>query len=559
MHDRFGSTRGGLKARVKGRGGPADLPEDVSPPSDTPPRVSLVWSAAAVAVSGAVCTLAFAPFAWPHVLWIALVPALVALEANPPGRAALLGLLHGTVYAAGISAWLVPTVRDYFGHSLPFTLGFQVVFWMATVGVYHGALFGALSCARRGLPRAAWLALVPAAWVAADLARTSLGLRSPWARLGDAFWEAERLRQLASVTGVYGLSALVVLGNLAVAEALRAGVALRGRPRRPAWRLALGVGLVFCLVLGASLGHGRRRLDRLAADVEGAPEEGFEVLLVQGNVESSLRWRRVHASRVLRRYAGLTRQALAREPDTDLVVWPEQALQTAPDDAVYGPPLHGLVERLGRPLLLGAPRHEPAEGGSRVYNAAFLLRPGAAPAHYDKLRLLPFSETHPLDDWLGGPDGDLGTAEYAAGTRPGLLAWGGPPLGVLICFEAVYPEMARSLAQGGARVLVNIANDGWFRGSGGQEQHLAQVTFRAIETGLPLVRVTNTGISGVIGPDGGVGDRLGADRSGVLRARVTPGPVASTLYSRVGDAFAFACLAAVAVALAVSVRRPLRR
>jgi apolipoprotein N-acyltransferase len=340
-----------------------------------------------------------------------------------------------------------------------------------------------------------------------------------------------------------------------VRETLRAVPPL-GRGVRPRALPLAAIAALFASLLGATLLYGgQRQISRAAAEAP-ASGDGLDVVVVQGNVGSSLRWKRTQASRVLRRYARLTREALRGGGRTDLVVWPEQALQTSPDDGMYGPPLRSFIDGLGTPVLLGAPRHAGAGSTARVYNTAFLMQPGGETIHYDKLRLLPFSEVRPMR--LGRARGDLGVAQYAAGDRPGVLMWEGPTLGLLICFEAVYPEMARSLAQRGARVLVNIANDSWFRGRGGQEQHLAQVVFRAIETGLPMVRASTTGISAIVGPDGSVWEQLDPNRAGALSSTLPTPRHPPPLYLRIGDVFALACAGIVGAALALGLRRRLR-
>jgi apolipoprotein N-acyltransferase len=276
-------------------------------------------------------------------------------------------------------------------------------------------------------------------------------------------------------------------------------------------------------------------------------------LLVQGDVAAQLRWQRAHATRVLRAYADLTRDALReRSEKPALVVWPENAIQTAPDDPSLGPPLLGFVRAIGVPLVVGAPRAESRASGGARYNAAHLLRPDGSRAHYDKIRLLPLSETALLAG--AARHGDLEAETWSAGRTPGLFEVGGERLGVLICLEATYPGMARTLERAGATALLNLSNDGWYRGRGGDRQHLQQVVFRAIETGLPVVRVTTTGITAVIAPDGSIAATL-PPGPGALRIRVpAPSPV-RPLYARVGDVFAWSCVAFCALAAGVGARR----
>ena len=494
----------------------------------------------------------FPPHAHAALLFVALVPLLLAVDGVGPRDAALLGGGFGLLGAAAVSAWVAPTLVGFFEKPWSLTGPLLAIFWFGMAAPYYAIAFAALATARPLLPRAAWLLLVPAAWVCAELLRASFGLRAAWALVGDGFVEWPRLRQLAELTGVYGIGALVALANTLLAEALRlAALRARGRPAplAPAACSAAALALASC----AALGFGELRLRELASAPRG---EALEVVLVQGNVPQELRWRRAAASRVLRRYADLTRDALADGGRADLVLWPENALQSAVDDPVYGAALRRSIERGGVPTLLGAPRSGVLGAARRHWNSVHVLSPGAEPVHYDKRRLLPFSETDPLGGWLPrSRRGDLDLGGFTPGTRPGLLRVAGNSLGVMICFEAIYPELARELAGSGARLLVNPSNDGWFRGAGSAEQHLRQTIFRAIETRLPLLRVTTTGVSAVVLPDGRVDRRLGSGEQGVLRARIRLSADPPTFYVRFGDVFALALSGALACCAAVALWR----
>lgn len=512
----------------------------------------MILSILVIAGSAGLCALAFPPFGGAALLFFALAPVIAVLERRTPFVAGALGALHGTLYAAAISFWLVPTVRDYFDRTLPFTLIFQLAFWLATVGIYHGGLFAVLALARRALPRAAWLLLIPLAWAAAELARTSLGLRSPWCRLGDAFIEWPALRQLASATGVYGISALVVAVNVSGLEAVRWARARQSGRTDELWRERSAVVATTLICVLLVLAYANRHIEGLR---DREITDSLRIALVQGQRPSELSAapRRSDALRHLRRYTGLTREALA-SGDVDLVVWPELALSSSPADRSYGPPLASFVESIGVPLLLGAPRYEIE--GQRSFNSVYLLEPGGRRRHYDKIRLLPFSERPILGDHVDATPGDGSVIAYTAGEQPGVLPWAGPTLGVLVCFEAVYPETTRALVERGSRLIVNVANDGWFRGVGGAEQHLQQVSFRAIETGLPLLRVTRTGITALIGPDGSILERLPlGPRSAVVSVDLPSHT--DTLYARHGDLFGITCLVLSLGAAAAGLRVPI--
>lgn len=505
---------------------------------------------ALVAVAtAAVYSLAYPPFEAELLLWVALVPLLHALGRARPAAAAWAGAAFGAGIAAFIVAWVGPTLVGYYERPWWFAALLLPVLWLTMGAPFYAVACGALAFARPHLSRTAWLLLIPCAWVAAEWSRTRLGLQASWALVGDAFHAWPRLRQIADVTAVYGVSFVVVLGNVFLLEVL---LAARDASRRNALKqTALAFGLVLAIVTA----YGQLRVAQLARAVRGEP---LDLVLVQGNVEPRLRWQRTAATRVLHRYAGLTRDAVALGPPPDLVIWPENALQTSVDDPVYGPPLEGLVRILDVPILLGAPRQQRDEAGLHHFNSAFLVAPGAATDHYDKRRLMPFGESDPLGAvFETGRRGDLDAGRWAAGTRPGLFEVDGRLLGALICLEAIYPETARELVASGAQALVNLSNDGWFQGRGGPEQHFQQTRFRAIELRRPLVRVTTTGVTAVVEPDGTLRERLPFGEPGVLRVSLEPGADVTTFYTRFGDVFAGGCTAVLggAVLLAAARRR----
>jgi apolipoprotein N-acyltransferase len=372
---------------------------------------------------------------------------------------------------------------------------------------------------------------VASLWVAVELAR-GRGLGQPWALLGYTQHGVTPLIQMASVTGVYGVSFVVALGNVALAEAFarrRAGVGLVASLRALAPAGAMAAALA---VAGALAIH----LDDFVAD---RPVGGAQrVLVVQSNVPPAFQWTRPYAESQFLALARLT-NAAAREQRPALVVWPEHALPLyLEQEPVLAVELERIAQRAGADLVLGSPRF--ADG--QTYNSVRLVRPGAgATAAYDKQRLVPFAEAPPpFATGVASAEQDESPRAFAAGTTPGVLR-GGMLLGASICHEALYPEVVNGAVAEGAEVLVNVANDGWLDGEWGvaSRQHFAMTTFRAVETRRPLVRAATTGVSGVFGA------------SVVPRQGLTP-------YVRFGDAFAAGCVLFAVLAL-VPVRRPLGR
>jgi len=519
------------------------------------------FAIAATVVVAIMHGLLFEPIGAAAFSWVALVPLVLALRAcRSFARAALLAGLFSWLATASAIPWIAVTLHEHFERGWAFSIAFWLLFSATALAPYYALLLGAQAWAARRLPELWRPFLFAAAWTGAEWLRAQLGFRSSWARLGDAHVESNQLRQIADLVGVYGISFLVALANAAAAElcVLAASLSRASTRRASIQHVSLRGGLaarlaplgVWAVLLSMALLYGSMRIASLPKG-----GTGFEVAVVQGNLAPELRWSRVSAGRVLRRYGGMTRDLLLRSDEPrqpDLVIWPENAIQTGVDDPVYGPPLFGLSA--DTPLLTGAPRSEAIDGTRRSFNSAVLVSAGDLVDHYDKRRLLAFSETRPFGGLASfGGRGDLDASEYTAGTRPVLFEVGGQRLAPLICMEALYPELAREAVRGGATALVNLSNDGWFAGRAGALQHLAMVRFRAIETRRPLVRSTTTGISAVIAPDGSIVASLPRGEKGVLRSELPAAPAGLSLYSRIGDVFAIGCALFVAVGVLAAV------
>ncbi|MDH3685670.1 MAG: apolipoprotein N-acyltransferase [Myxococcales bacterium] len=490
-------------------------------------------------VSGFAYAALYPPFAWTPLSWVALVPLYLALqECRSPLRAASLAALWMFVGTACIVPWVVPTASGYFERPLALSVGFWLAIGPLCTSPYYAVAFAPLPRLAARLAPALRPLLFACLLVAAELARTRLGLRSPWALLGDAHAGSAWLRQLASLGGIYLVSAVVAWVNGALGEAWLA----RRHPSR-----ALAMLLAPAAALGAALAFGALRGPAAAGS-------GDHLLLVQGNVDAELQWKRAGVREVFQRYGALTRDALIRrDAPPFLVVWPESALQVGVGHPTYRLVLERMSKRV--PLLVGAPHAETEDGELRTFNSATLIRGELPRVRYDKRRLLPFSETSPFGGLLDlGRAGELEPEAFTAGKAPAVLQVGRQRAGVLICMEALYPELGRELAEQGATFLVNLSNDSWYRGHGAHRQHLEQVRFRAVETGLPVVRATTTGITAVIDPFGEVVATLPAGTTDVLDAEL-PMPLTSPLYARIGDAFGLACLSGWFLAVAAAFRR----
>ena len=489
--------------------------------------------------AAALYALALPPFGWTVLGWLTLVPLLLAVRDRSSRAAFGHGLLFGTAGCMAVAWWLPQAAVRYLELSWPLAilglLAFAIVLTAPTVGLFAA---GAASILRGRNPLGARLA-VAALWTATELFRARV-LGQPWGLLGHSQHAHPCLIQVAAVTGVYGISFLLALGNVALADALvliRAGRGLRAA----AAALALPAALTAAVALGGALAT--------AGDSEAVATQ--PVMVVQTNVPPAYRWTEAYAERQLGAHLAAS-EAGTRTAHPALIVWPEHAvteyLETQPMIAAE---LATFARRHHADLLFGVPRY--ADG--HTFNSTRLITAaGQNGGHYDKRHLVLFAERRPFQ--APAPGGlSENPEEFTAGTEPGVLQ-SFVPLGVSICHEILYPELIREDVLAGASLLVNVSNDGWVDGGYGTAgpQHLAMAIFRAVETRRYLVRAATTGISGVIDPYGRVVAQLAAGSSGVVTAPVA-GRNELTPYVRVGDAFAFGCAIVAVAALRARRRR----
>ena len=381
------------------------------------------------------------------------------------------------------------------------------------------------------------------AWTVAEWLRGHVLSGFPWNLIGYVWSAWPEMIQLAAVTGVYGLGFLTVV--------LAALPACFGEPT-PGRRGRLALAAAGLAVLAMLWGGGTMRLAGAALETE----PGVRLRVVQPNI------RQPHKGREeLRAAQFATYLRMSSSAGLDRVshlVWPETAL---PFYLSREPALARLIGGLLKPgglLLTGAPRIESGAGRPpRIWNSVHAIDAGGRlVASYDKFHLVPFGEYLPLRrllERLGVEKITPGALDFSAGLGPRVLALPGlPPVGPLICYEAIFP--GRVVAPGARPAwLLNVTNDGWFGLSSGPHQHFAMARMRAVEEGLPLVRAANTGISAVVDPFGRIVARLGLGRSGVLDS-VLPRALPAPPYGRYGDRVVLV-LAVVVILLIFGSRR----
>ncbi|MFN8602948.1 MAG: apolipoprotein N-acyltransferase [Candidatus Binatia bacterium] len=513
--------------------------------------------------SGLAYAAAFPPFGFAWVAFVALIPITwVALEPGTrAGRLFLLGWLSGTIATTLlVSSSVAASGLRYFGLSFPLA-------WIAgeivpqIYGAPYFGLFAVLAgLAARGRRPLVAAPLIAAAWVTCDLLRSRVLDGCPWVLLAHSQHAHPLLLQVADLGGVAAPSFVIALVNAALALALRPlvpglgfrdgvhaprAVTVAGRARPPVAPLALAA-----VVLAATLLYGRAQLARWSAP----PADTLRVAVVQGNLPDAWRYSLRAQPEALARLEELTSRVLS--PPPDLVVWPENAVSVSPDATAsdFAAAIRALPPESR--LLVGAPRAATVgPGRAALYNSAFLIAPdGARRPVYDKLRLTPWAEGPPwplasLGLWKPRP------GAYSPGEQLDLPELRGHPFGVSICSEAIDARPIREQVARGATFLVNVANDGWFDGRPAVRQHAAAAALRAVENRRELVRVTATGVSQIVGPDGVVRAEIASGVAGAIADHVGLHD-AITLYTRVGDALAWLCVAAVIAAALLRPRSP---
>ncbi len=460
-------------------------------------RMSIGWAL----LAGALAALGHAPFGlWP--LALAGFAGLAYLQSMPlsRGRAALLGWAGGVAYFAVTLHWIVePFLIDIARHGwmAPFALillsGGLALFW--AVAGYIAAWIGR--------PRAIVWAV---ALAGAELARGYVLTGFPWA-LPAYIWTDTPTRTVASLVGPYGLSLLTLV--------------LTALPFALPHRQLAGSGALILLASLVATGW---------VGLSGTEAFRGTVRLVQPNVPQSEKWDPEKAYGFVERQIEYT---AAPKSGVDFVVWPETAIPYRLDDAS---PLFPRIASAseGVPVAFGITRIEDG----LFHNSLVTIDGTGQPDEiYDKVRLVPFGEYIPL----GQLARLIGLQSFAARDGFGFSAGQAvrlidTPLGralPLICYEAIFPQHPRGLVQR-PDYLLQITNDAWFGTFSGPYQHLQQAQFRAIEQGLPLVRVANTGISAVIDPKGRIVQSLPLGVAGFIDVAM-PRAVSPTLYSRTGD------------------------
>jgi apolipoprotein N-acyltransferase len=485
-------------------------------------------------LSAVILVLAFPHFDFEAGVWFGLVPLLLALEGRSLRKAFVLSSVTGLFLFPGICYWVFSV--DAF-NLLDFLI--LAAYLSLYVSLWGMSLVWIRTKTNLSLPLVA-----PPLWVTFEYLRSHMSfLSAPWMLLGHSQYAYPTLLQITAITGVFGLSFLIVLVNATITEMM---LYLRQRWLNlsipfPLRSFPVASVISTTLLFIATLSYGSQVL------IRGETGPTLPLALVQGNIAQERKWRHDNRQEILRQYAALTKTVA--EPAPALIIWPETAV---PGDVQHNPELRQHVSDIARnvkvPLLVGSGEKAMFTNRqliSRYYNAMVLFSSGGEIVNsYRKIALVPFGEYVPLRDFVPWPEAIASTmGDYLPGERYTLFTVGQTDFGAVICWELIFPELFREFVKQGAQFMVIATNEAWFGRTSAPYQLLAMSVFRAAENRRAIVRVANTGVSALIDPFGRITERLrGTDQQdlfveGILKGNI-PLVETKTFYTQYGDVFA---------------------
>jgi apolipoprotein N-acyltransferase len=521
-------------------------------------------------LAGLVLATAFPKIGIAGFAWVA--PALILATAlgKSGGETFRIGYVAGLAHYLGSLSWLL---------NIPDSGAYPLLGWIALTAFL--ALFPAtwvwltiksLPVAHRTSPtwpaaareisklswaqRMSWALRSAVTWVALEMLLARIFTGFPWNLLGESQYRIVPLIQFASFTGIYGVSFLVVWTSVAL---LCGAIAVMGKPtQRSPWMAEIILPFAAIFV---GMFYGFHQLAHPPTAVR-----EVNVALIQPGIPQTMIWDAEQNRERFQKLMSLSESALTQP--ADVLVWPEAALPGTPfnEEGKLGAPIAELARQHKTWLIIGGDDVDEQPAKTNYFNASFLINPeGKLAARYHKRGLVIFGEYIPLVRWLPFIKWFTPiTGSYTPGDRAvqfelstaNATAPEKVQTSVLICFEDVFPHLARKSVQPDTDFLVNITNDGWFGEGAAQWQQAAAATFRTIENGVPLIRCANTGITCWI-------DRYGrwqqvfTDNAGSVygvgfmhSTLPLPDSHPQTFYNQRGDVFGWACVAFAAIIFA---------
>ncbi len=531
-------------------------------------------------LSGLMLTASFSPINLDWMAWISLLPLLISIEGKSRSDAFKIGLIAGIFHYLTLIYWIVTVISRYGNISLGLSLSALLLlsFYLSLYLAFFALL---VVNVKKSSLYSFWGACI---WVALEYARSHIMTGFPWCLLGYSQFSRLPLIQISDITGVYGLSFVIVWVNFVIYNLVfltikktistyttvhkpqatifdhkkHNGQQKTGPPRSRRRRFSetavlsefrksgrwwaengyavriIAIEIILTsLVIGFILFYGHNKLK------ENTKNNGkdLRVVIVQGNIDQSIKWNLDFQEKTVSIYRKLSIESADFEPQ--LIIWPETALPYYfQDTSQLSKEVFEVAKITHSNILFGSPGYVKYKDTMVYYNRAYIISANKVFDYYDKVHLVPFGEYVPLKKYIPFVHRVVPAAgDFSGGKEVKPLHSPDLTIGSLICFEAIFPDISRKLAIKGAELLVNLTNDAWFGRTSAPYQHLSMAVFRCVENGLPMVRAANTGISAFILANGKIVDKSELFVRGTLQRKIQL-KQKKTFYSQLGDIFA---------------------
>lgn len=480
-------------------------------------------------LSAVFLVLSFSPFDFFFLAWISLLPLFFFLYKSQDYKTVLKGsLIFGLFYFFGNVYWIYHALYHY--GSVPFVLSYAIVGLLSLYLAVYPVVFSLIykNLLKNYLPTSFY---APFLWVSLEVLRTYLFTGFPWAVVGYTQYKFILIAQIADITGIYGVSYLIILFNCAIFDIWKF------KKDKKAYILLSPIPTLISIVVTSlififSIVYGVKKINEPVAG------KIFKSAVIQGSIPQHEKWDFEKINEILFIYKNLTIKA--KEQNPQLVIWPETAIPFIFDkNKFFSLELIKFIKEQNVYLLFGSIMER---GENEFTNSAVLIDPdGTVAYYYDKIHLVPFGEYVPLRKILFFIEKlTVGTVDYQAGSSYNIAITPYGKFATLICYESIFPGLVRKFYKKGGQFIVNITNDAWFGDSSGPYQHFSKAVFRAIENRKPLIRVANSGISGFIDSKGRVISKTKLfERVYLVEAVYVDEKI--SFYTKYGDIFAYLC------------------
>lgn len=504
-------------------------------------------------VSGLLLTLCFPDVNLYFLGFVALTPLIISLKSMTTRQAFIAGFGAGFVHFSTLLYWIIPTLCTYGG--LHLILSVSALILLCLYLSLYPALFG--FALKKLAPPPVLMPLAGAAlWIGLEWARTHLFTGFPWGVLGYSQHANHLFIQLADITGVAGISFILVMCST-LAAMIWQWITVGRKHRRPVTPVVICLGYTL-VILAGTFGYGQHRIGVVEQAMAKAPEP--RIAIIQGNIRQDMKWNMAFRQATIEKYGALSLAAAGSRPD--LIIWPETALPFYyGHDMALSIQVDRYIRQAGTHFLIGTPAVDTAHDLVRYFNRVLMLNHLALPKGvYDKTHLVPFGEYVPFQDLLFFIEKLTAEAGNFSKGDPAFipLAFKDHHTGVLICFEILFPDISRQFVKNRADLLTTVTNDAWFGHTSAAAQHFSIAVFRAVENRRSLARAANTGISGFIDPTGRVLHATALFTDAVI-ARSLPAITQIGFYTRHGDLFTCICLIALCMGFVIKTSQYFKR